>query len=106
MAILAHAFLSVMAATEPAPENGSGLVRLTRHEIRRLLAAALQPIHDVTHGRWSTRSCGNCGQDQNLRKSGRPSCHNTSTTWPMMLDPLIGPQYRLSHEIVRLSPSM
>jgi AraC-like DNA-binding protein len=55
-------------------------------------AAALQPIHDVTHGRWSTRSCGNCGQDQNLRKSGCPSCHHTSTTLPTMLEPLIGPQ--------------
>jgi hypothetical protein len=43
---------------------------------------------------------------QNLRKSGRSSCHNTSTTLPMMLDPLIGPQYRLSHEIARLSPSI
>jgi len=30
--------------------------------------------------------------DQNLRKSGRLSCHNTSTTLPMMLEPLIGPQ--------------
>jgi len=30
--------------------------------------------------------------DQVLRKSGRLSCHNTSTTLPMMLEPLIGPQ--------------
>jgi hypothetical protein len=32
-------------------------------------------------------------------------CHHTSTTLPMMPEPLIGPQYRLSHEIARLSPS-
>ncbi len=45
-------------------------------------------------------------QDQNLRKSGWSLCHHTSTTLPMMLDPWIGPQYRLSHESARLSPSM
>jgi hypothetical protein len=50
--------------------------------------------------------CGNGGQDQNLRKSGWSSCHHTSTTVPIMLEPLIGPQYRLSHESARLSPSM
>ena len=44
--------------------------------------------------------------DQNLRKSGWSSCHHTSTTLPIMLEPLIGPQYRLSHESDRLSPSM
>jgi hypothetical protein len=52
------------------------------------------------------RSCGSGGQDQNLRKSGWSSCHHTSTTLPIMLEPLIGPQYRLSHESDRLSPSM
>jgi len=55
LAILAHAFLSVMTATEPAPEPGSGLIRLTRNEIRRLLALAIQPVHDVAHAlHWST----------------------------------------------------
>jgi hypothetical protein len=29
---------------EPPPAPGGGLIRLTRHEIRRLLAAALQPF--------------------------------------------------------------
>jgi SRSO17 transposase len=48
LAILAHAFLSVMAATEPPPGEDSGLIRLTRHEIRRLLTAALQPASDVS----------------------------------------------------------
>jgi SRSO17 transposase len=55
LAILAHAFLSVMAATEPAPGDDSGLIPLTRNEIRRLLATALHPVHDITlvlH--WST----------------------------------------------------
>jgi hypothetical protein len=45
------------------------------------------------------------GQDQNRWKSGWLSCQNVSTTLPMMLEPLIGPQYRLSHESARLSPS-
>ena len=36
---------------------------------------------------------------QNLRKSGWPLCHHSSTTLPTMLVPLIGPQYRLSQEI-------
>jgi SRSO17 transposase len=48
LAVLAHAFLSVMAATEPAPPSDA-LIRLTRNEIRRLLAAAIQPIHDIAH---------------------------------------------------------
>jgi SRSO17 transposase len=55
LAILAHAFLSVMVATEPAPEPASTLIRLTRNEIRRLLALAIQPVHDVVHAlHWST----------------------------------------------------
>ena len=45
------------------------------------------------------------GHHQNLRKSGRPSCHQISTTLPTMLDPVTGPQNRLSHESARLSPS-
>jgi hypothetical protein len=54
LAILASAFLSVMAATEPPPPHDSGLIALTCHEIRRLLAAALRPAHDITHIlRWS-----------------------------------------------------
>jgi hypothetical protein len=38
--MLADAFLSVMTATEPPPEPASGLIPLTRNEIRRLLTAA------------------------------------------------------------------
>jgi hypothetical protein len=49
LAILAHAFLSVMAATEPPPPDGSGLIRLTRNEIRRLLAAMLAPARTIEH---------------------------------------------------------
>jgi hypothetical protein len=48
LAVLAHAFLSVMAATEPEPVSDT-LIRLTRNEIRRLLAAAIQPRHDIAH---------------------------------------------------------
>ena len=44
--------------------------------------------------------------DQKRCRSGWPLCHHTSTTWPTMLDPSTGPQYRLSHESARLSPSM
>jgi SRSO17 transposase len=55
LAILAHAFLSVMAATEPPPTCAQTLIRLTRNEIRRLLAAAVAPVHDITHViGWST----------------------------------------------------
>jgi SRSO17 transposase len=54
LAILAHAFLSVMAATEPASERDSALIRLTRNEIRRLLSLAIQPVHGVVHAlNWS-----------------------------------------------------
>jgi SRSO17 transposase len=49
LAILAHALLSVLAATEPPPDPASGLIRLTRNEIRRLLTQAVQPVHDVLH---------------------------------------------------------
>jgi len=49
--------------------------------------------------------CGECGLDQNRWNSGWLSCQNVSTTLPMMLEPSIGPQYRLSHESARLSPS-
>jgi SRSO17 transposase len=54
LAILAHAFLSVMAATEPPPP-GDDLIPLTRNEIRRLLAAATAPLHGIHHVlHWST----------------------------------------------------
>ena len=55
LAILAHAFLSIMAATEPAPTTATGLIQLTRNEIRRLLTAALTPVHHIEHViHWST----------------------------------------------------
>jgi len=38
-----------MAATEPPPPDGNGLTRLTRNEIRRLLAAILAPVHTIEH---------------------------------------------------------
>jgi SRSO17 transposase len=44
LAMLAHAFLSVMALTEPPPAD-TGLIPFTRNEIRRLLAAAHHPTH-------------------------------------------------------------
>jgi len=54
LAMLAHAFLSVMAATEPPPDDES-LIPLTRNEIRRLLATAQHPGHPQTlREHWST----------------------------------------------------
>jgi hypothetical protein len=38
-----------MAATEPPPPDSSSLIRLTRSEIRRLLAAMLAPAHAIEH---------------------------------------------------------
>jgi SRSO17 transposase len=58
LAVLAHAFLSVMTATEPAPDTSpgsSGLIRLIRNEIRRLLTTAVTPAHTIEHViHWST----------------------------------------------------
>jgi SRSO17 transposase len=54
LAMLAHAFLSVMTATQPPPDPGSGLIPLTRNEIRRLLTAAVTSIQKASHVlRWS-----------------------------------------------------
>jgi len=51
--MLAHAFLSVMTATQPDPPDG--LIRLTRNDIRRLFAATLAPTHPASHTlAWST----------------------------------------------------
>jgi SRSO17 transposase len=55
LAMLAHAFLSVMTATEPTPEPDSGLIALTRNEIRRLFTAATVTIRTAAHVlHWST----------------------------------------------------
>jgi SRSO17 transposase len=62
LAMLAHAFLSVMTATQPAPERGAmhrdqaghELIPLTRNEIRRLFTGLLhhpRPARDQLH--WS-----------------------------------------------------
>jgi SRSO17 transposase len=54
LAMLAHAFLSVMTTTTP-PDPDNGLIPLTRNEIRRLLTAANATISHATHTlRWST----------------------------------------------------
>ncbi|MDH6711105.1 SRSO17 transposase [Kitasatospora sp. MAA19] len=55
LAMLAHAFLAVTAATErrdrPAPD---GLIPLTGNEIQHLFAALISPLHDLAHRlRWS-----------------------------------------------------
>jgi SRSO17 transposase len=49
LAMLAHAFLSVMTATQPAADPDDGLIPLTRNEIRRLLTAATATIRRATH---------------------------------------------------------
>ncbi|WP_327159382.1 IS701 family transposase [Streptomyces zaomyceticus] len=55
LAMLAHAFLAVTAATErrnrPAPD---GLISLTGNEIQHLFAALIRPVHGLAHLlRWS-----------------------------------------------------
>lgn len=55
LAMLAHAFLTVTAATErrdrPAPHD---LILLTGNQIPRLFAALISPVHDLAHRlRWS-----------------------------------------------------
>jgi SRSO17 transposase len=54
LAMLAHAFLTVTAATEPRPE-GPSLTRITLNELRHLFTALLnRPPHDQPHLlRWS-----------------------------------------------------
>ena len=62
LAMLAHAFLTVLAATQPEAEQ-DGLIALTRNEIRRLFSALTlatgHPINDVAHrlhwSRWRRR---------------------------------------------------
>ena len=55
LAMLAHAFLSVMTATQPADDPHTGLIPLTRNEIRRLFTAATATIQQATHTlHWST----------------------------------------------------
>ncbi|KUN89373.1 IS701 family transposase [Streptomyces griseoruber] len=55
LAMLAHAFLAITAATErrdrPTPD---GLIPLTGNEIQHLFAALVSPVHDLAHRlRWS-----------------------------------------------------
>jgi hypothetical protein len=45
LAIVAHAFVSVMTATQP--NNPDGLITFTRNEIRRLLATATHILHSI-----------------------------------------------------------
>jgi SRSO17 transposase len=63
LAMLAHAFLSVMTATQPAPESGDlhrdgaghELIPLTRNEICRLFTGLLGPLQPARHQlHWSS----------------------------------------------------
>jgi SRSO17 transposase len=49
LAMLAHAFLSVMTAAQPPPDPGIELIPLTRNEIRRLFTAAVTPVWRAPH---------------------------------------------------------
>ena len=55
LAMLAHAFLAVTAATERARPTLTGLISLTCNEIQHLFAVlVLQPVRDILHRlRWS-----------------------------------------------------
>lgn len=63
LAMLAHAFLSVMAATPPDATAEDGMIPLTRNEIRRLfsglISAASRSLNDIAHqlhwSRWRRR---------------------------------------------------
>jgi hypothetical protein len=82
--------------------------RLTLSELVARLDAALTATRqsEIAQTTWDLpRPLGAGGRDQNVWKSGWPLCHQISTTLPMMVEPSIGPQNRLSHESDRLSPS-
>jgi len=58
LALLAHAFLSVLAASQPAPEQprDDRLIPLTRNEIRRLFTGLCQqPTQPRIQLHWSRR---------------------------------------------------
>jgi hypothetical protein len=59
LALLAHAFLSVQAATQPARDDGGQLIPLTRNEIRRLFTGLHQqpsaPSLQLNWSRWRRR---------------------------------------------------
>jgi hypothetical protein len=58
--MLAHAFLSVMTATQPPPDPDAGLIPFTRNEIRRLfidlLTRTVRTAGQILHwSRWQRR---------------------------------------------------
>jgi hypothetical protein len=59
LALLAHAFLSVLAAAQPAPAHEDQLIPLTRNEIRRLFTGLGQhlpaPATQLHWSRWRRR---------------------------------------------------
>jgi SRSO17 transposase len=59
LALLAHAFLSVLAAAQPAPAHEDQLIPLTRNEIRRLFTGLCQhlaaPAKQLHWSRWRRR---------------------------------------------------
>ena len=60
LAMRAHAFLSVMTATEPPPDSDTELISLTRNEIRRLfidlLTRTVRTANQILHwSRWRRR---------------------------------------------------
>ena len=59
LALLAHAFLSVLTATQPDDGHDGQLIPLTRHEIRRLFTGSRQqlpaPSLQLDWSRWRRR---------------------------------------------------
>lgn len=49
LAMLAHAFLAVMAATQSSPQGEHDLIALTLNEIRRLFSALIDAVDDAVH---------------------------------------------------------
>jgi hypothetical protein len=85
------------ALLRPAPLPGRG---------PRTLPGGSHPALPLPGGLPCRGLPGHQNVAQNVWNSGRPLCHQISTTLPTMLEPVTGPQYRLSHESARLSPSM
>lgn len=79
LAMLAHAFLSVMTTTQRPPDPGSGLTALTRNEIRRLLAAALTSMRSAAHllhwSNWRRRRQARAGTSHYRRQAATPHDH-------------------------------
>jgi hypothetical protein len=79
LALLACAFLTVLAATQPAPDHAPDghLIPLTRHEIRRLFTGLLQqpppPRMQLHWSRWRRRHQATARASHYRRRTRAPA---------------------------------